>query len=390
MEETDRLFACPFCRVKSFLVSRGCFQYALPARNPADRDLVYLPYWRFKGVSLFCLPGAVEHKFIDLSHLAVPAAGVPMTLGLRPQALKLKFVAPDMTGRFIRPVATVEETLAAFDRRIARNGPQSVLAGAHLGESVSLLYSPFSIKNRLYDAVLDTAVGKVPAELAEGGLKAGGPDWRVRFIPALCPDCGWDLEGAKDALALLCRNCNATWYPQADRLARVESYCLPEKIGAATHFPFWQVSAEVSGADLRSQADLARIANLPRVIEASAVEKPFRFWAPAFKIRPQNFLRLAESLTLIQAQEALTEGQPEAVHHPVTLPVEEVGECLKIVLAGFFKPAHRLAELLPAMSIRLNSFSLAYLPFVADQHDYFQPHTRLTINKNLVALSANL
>lgn len=390
MEETDRLFACPFCRVKSFLVSRGSFQYALPAINSADNDLVYLPYWRFKGVSLFCRPGGVEHKFVDLSHLAVEAAGVPMTLGLRPQALKLKFVAPDMAGRFIRPAASFEETLAVFDRRIARSGPQSPLASAHLGESVSLLYSPFSIKTRLYDAVLDAAVGEVPNELADGGLKAGAPDWRVRFIPALCPSCGWDLEGAKDALVLLCRNCQATWYPQADRLTRVESYCLADKPGTVTHFPFWQVSAEVGGADLRSQADLARVANLPRVIGAGAAEKPFRFWAPAFKIRTQNFLRLAESLTLIQAQEALTPGQPTGAHHPVTLAVEEAGECLKIVLAGFFKPRHRLTELLPAISIRLRSFSLAYLPFTADQHDFFQPHTRLTINKNLMALSSNL
>ncbi|MCK7515939.1 MAG: hypothetical protein MZV70_76205 [Desulfobacterales bacterium] len=51
LEETDRLFACPFCRVKSFLLTRDYFRYVLPAKNPAGKELVYFPYWRFKGHS---------------------------------------------------------------------------------------------------------------------------------------------------------------------------------------------------------------------------------------------------------------------------------------------------------------------------------------------------
>jgi DNA-directed RNA polymerase subunit RPC12/RpoP len=390
LEETERLFACPFCRVKSFLLSRGGFQYVLPARNPADEALVYLPYWRFKGVSIFCRPDGVGHRFVDVSHRAVEAAGVPVTLGLRAQALKLKFVSPDMAGRFIQPAVTFQETLVEFDRRIARSGPGSILAGAHLGESVSLLYAPFSIRNKLYDAVLNSVVGAVPAELGADGLKTGSPDWRVRFVAALCPACGRDLEGAKDALVLICRSCDSAWYPRGDRLQRVACGCLAEPTEAATHFPFWQVCADVTGTDLGNQADLARLANLPRRIAPDAAGKPFRFWAPAFKIRAQNFLRLSESLTLTQAQEALAPGTPAGAHHPVTLAAEEVCECLKVILAGFLKPRHRLAELLPPISIRPRSFSLAYLPFVADQHDFIQTRTRLAINRNLLALSGNL
>jgi NADH pyrophosphatase NudC (nudix superfamily) len=26
-----------------------------------------------------------------------------------------------------------------------------------------------------------------------------------------CPHCGWDMEGGKDSLVLICRNCNIAW-----------------------------------------------------------------------------------------------------------------------------------------------------------------------------------
>jgi len=155
LEETDRLFACPFCRVTSLLLTHDYFRYVLPARNPAGKDLVYVPYWRFKGMLLFSLPAGVEYKFIDVSHCATDAPAIPVTLGLRSQALKLKFVSRDMPGRFVRPARSFEETLAAFNRRFGQALPQPILHCAHLGESMSLMYSPFYTTDKLYDAVLD-------------------------------------------------------------------------------------------------------------------------------------------------------------------------------------------------------------------------------------------
>jgi hypothetical protein len=61
-----------------------------------------------------------------------------------------------------------------------------------------------------------------------------------------------------------------------------------------------------------------------------------------------------------------------------------------VVLAAFFKPRRVLLELLPAMTIRPMQHTLTYLPFIEDQHDFIQPQTRLSINKNLLSLSGNL
>ena len=390
LEETDRLFACPFCRVTSLLLTRDYFRYVLPARNPGGKDLVYVPYWRFKGILLFSLPTGVEYKFIDVSRCAADAPPIPLTLGLRSQALKLKFMAPEMPGRFVQPTRSFDDTLAAFHRRFGQALPGPILHCAHLGESMSLMYSPFYATDKLYDAVLDSPVPAACGGLPDAGLAGGRPDWSVRFVAALCPACGWDLEGARNSLAMLCRNCQSVWYPGTETLTRVESACLEGTVEGGVYFPFWQITCDLSAIDLKTYADLARIANLPTIVGSTAGRKAFRFWTPAFKIRAQVFLRLAESLTLLQAQDRAAPTLPPRPHHPVTLPVEEACESLKVVLAAFFKPQRVLPELLPAITIRPLHHTLTYLPFTEDQHDFIQPHTRLAINKNLLSLSGNL
>ena len=62
LEETERLFTCPFCRVKSYLVTRDYFRYMLPHAAPAGKSLVFLPYWRFKGSFFVSLPGGHKTK----------------------------------------------------------------------------------------------------------------------------------------------------------------------------------------------------------------------------------------------------------------------------------------------------------------------------------------
>ena len=255
---------------------------------------------------------------------------------------------------------------------------------------MGMLYSPFYAQDRLYDAVLDQPVAPLSEGFPHDGYQGAKPDWKAHFMAALCPDCGWDLEGERDALVLHCRNCKSAWYPSRERLTRVESSCLEGAEQGSLFLPFWQVSCDISEVTLKNYADLITLANLPRVAEKSFEEREFRFWTPAFKLRAPAFLRIAESLTLIQAQPLLAPSLPPGRHHPVTLPVEEACESLKIVIAGFLKPRHMLVDILPRITIHPTQFRLAYLPFNEDQHDYFQPHTHVAVNKNLLSLSRNL
>ena len=86
MEETDRLFTCEFCRVKSYLVAEDVFRYLLPSQAPESKNLLYFPYWRFKGMLFSCAGSGIAHKFVDVSHQAVLSHLFPNSLGLRSQA----------------------------------------------------------------------------------------------------------------------------------------------------------------------------------------------------------------------------------------------------------------------------------------------------------------
>lgn len=390
LEETDRLVVCPFCRVRSVLTSRDYFRYALPACRPAGRELIYAPYWRFKGFMLFALPEGVDHKYVDATQLGVDLEHVPRTLGLRAQAMKLKFATPETEGRFIPPSRSFRATLDRFQQRFSRSRSSPALAAAHLGEAMGLVYAPFYADQKLRDGVLDAPIGAVPdgwdaAAGAAGRLTAG-----VSFLPALCPACGWDLEAERDALVLLCRNCSSAWAPAGEALERVECGWLKEPEVGVTFLPFWLTPCKIAGIALATYADLVRVANLPKVLMPAFELRPFCFWTPAFKLRASAFLRLAESLTLTQPQEMIAPGLPPRRHHAASLPAAQAAESLTVTLSGILKPVRLAAEILPTIEIRPTGHRLAYLPFREDRHDLIQPQTRVAINKNLLALSRSL
>ncbi len=70
LEETDRLFSCAYCRVRLYLLSRDYFRYSLPASESFSRDILFVPYWRFKGTVFFCTANGIKHTFNDVSSLA--------------------------------------------------------------------------------------------------------------------------------------------------------------------------------------------------------------------------------------------------------------------------------------------------------------------------------
>ncbi len=392
LEETDRLVACPYCRVRSVLMARDYFRYALPARSPAGRELIYAPYWRFKGFVLSARPEGVDHTFVDVTRLGVDLGSLPRTLGLRAQAMKLTFATPETEGRFILPSRSFEETLEGFQQHLARRRhPSTELAAAHLGEAMGLVYAPVYEEDKLKDGVLDTVIGKIPsgweeATAAAGRLKAG-----VSFLPALCPACGWDLAGERDALVLLCPNCSSAWVPAGEEIRRVEcGYLGAAEADKYYYLPFWLTSCEIAGLDLATYADLIRLANLPKVSRPEFASRGFCFWTPAFKLRASAFLRLSESLTLSQPQEMIIPGLPPGWHHAASLPSNEAEGCLRVVLATILAPVKSRFEIIPDLTIRVTGHRLAYLPFQGDQHDYIQPQTRIAINKNLLALSRSL
>ena len=367
------------------------FRYVLPHATQAHHDLIYFPYWRFKGMLFFCGPTGITNRFVDVSHQAIETARFPLSVGVRSQAMKLRFLSADMEGRFLKPRLPFEKIAANFESRFGKALPKPILHQAHIGEALSLIYSPFYIKDKLYDAIIDKpASAQAWEDFNIDDLDGGSPKWHIRFVSTLCPNCGWDLEGQRDSLVILCKNCNSAWYPVGRRLKQLKFARIQEAGENTLYLPFWRIRAEISGIDLRSYADLVRVANLPKAVQKGWEEIPFRFWIPAFKIRPQLFLRLASHITASQPREELIPELPATRIHPSTLPVKEAIESLEIALADFMKPRQKMMERFDNIHIDAQSFTLIFVPFNEEHHEFIQHDYQVAINKNVLAHSKNL
>ena len=388
MEETDRLFACKFCRVKSYLEASDVFRYLLPSTAPASNELLYVPYWRFKGMLFSYAGNGVGHKFVDVSHQATAAPVFPVSLGLRSQALKLKFITPETEGRFLKPTQSLAHIKQKFDERFDKTLPKPVLHHAHIGETISLIYAPYYLDNRLYDAVVNRPIAAAALDTAQlDQLPDENPHWRIHFKATLCPYCGWDLDGERDSLVLLCRNCTSVWYPVRKGLKQIKFGKQPSEDVNAIYLPFWCIKSNIKGIELQSYADLIRVANIPRVVQPGWEKIGFRFWVPAFKVRPKIFMQLSKNMTLAQLRTKLVDELPENRHYRINLPITEANESLKVNLASFFKPKNELIDILPRISVSAQSFALVYVPFIEKHHEYVHPDLHFAINKNTLKLS---
>jgi hypothetical protein len=391
LEETDHLFVCGFCKVKSFLQSRDFFRYVLPHKAPKGKPLVYLPYWRFKGCLFSCVSGGVRQKIVDVSHQGIGSRYFPVSLGLRSQTLKLRFVSPETEGDFLKPSLSYSEVLDLVEKRFSSSLPKPVFAQAFVGETLSQIYAPFYIEDKVYDAVLNRAVSPASGEdVQHDNLPGGRPDWRIQFLPALCPHCGWDLDGQRDSLALNCKNCNSLWMAGKKGFTKVSFGAMQEDGKQMIYLPFYRIKAAVTGIGLDSYADLIQLANLPKVVQEEWKNRDFRFWSPAFKIRPLDLLRFARNLTLAQPENDFAPVFPEGEIHPVTLSIQEAVESLKINLASFMKPQRSLFPKLQDIHIKARSFVLIYVPFHRRGNELTQPAFRLRLNKNLLNYARHL
>ena len=374
-------------------MAKDFFRYVIPHCAPEGTDLIHVPYWRFKGTLFSCAAGNIHKRFMDISHPAVSLSGFPSSLGLRAQAMKLGFLTPDLPGYFLRHTLPARQIMNLFAARFSASLSAPALCQEFVGENLSLIYAPFYVQEgQLRDAVLhhpvitDLPDGFAPAAWGEKSGK-----WQVRFVPSLCPACGWDLQGEPDALVFLCRNCERAWQAGPDRLMPVTFGRLsaddPEN---RTWFPFWRIQADVSGISLQSCADLIRSANLIKVAREEDEQSRFYFWFPAFKVQPRFFLNLSRQMTLSQPREKPVHQLPPGRMISANFPVSEAVKSLKINLASFLKPPSLVQNRISEIDIRPRKYLLVLIPFREDHLDYFQPDFQMAVNKNMLGLSRNL
>lgn len=381
LEETDRLLACPFCRTKLYLVPEGRhFRYHIPPPAGAEGELLYIPYWRLRG-SFFTLSAfEMTTRYVDSTALAVGIPGLPPTLGFRPQVLKLRFDCPATEGRFI---PAERPALDAIPGRKETRG--AVLQRCFIGEAVSLIHAPLLLRGGiLHDAVTGRAVCACAIEDQQRlHASPAAAEGQVRFVPTLCPHCGWDMEGEGDSLVLICRNCNTAWICPGQAFERVGFSVMippPDTGEIAIYLPFWRMKPRFEGLDLACWADLIRIANLPRVITPEIAAAPLYLWSPAFKIHPALYARWSRQMTVFRPLGDETGRPPDRPFYPVTLPLGEATEGIVINLAQLIADKRKFYPKLAALSVTLEESRLEYHPFIRSQNELLHAKMRVSLD----------
>ena len=395
LEESDRLFSCLYCKVRNYLASRDYCRYYLSPPASLLKDTIFVPYWRFKGMVFSCEPYEVKEKILDATLLASRQSRLPLSLGLRPQVLPLRFVSPDTEGTFITADLSSETALACIEVQhtsVEGSPGGSTFHKAFIGETISLIYAPLTVRaGVLNDAILNRPVASFSQEEIEGLLSSSQhPDWQMSFVPALCPNCGWDLQGERDSLVLLCSNCDSAWEASQGTLKRLEFGVTSTVEAPVTCLPFWRMIVACEGLTMKSHADLARLMNVPVMGKPEWESQSISFWSPAFKINPVSFLRLSQQVTVFQPKEEMKQALPESPLYPVNLPVSEAAESLKIILAHIAVPKKKYFPLLPEMSIRLKESLLVYLPFRERGSELIHVQMNLSINRNTLTFGRSL
>ncbi len=386
LAETDRLLTCSYCGVKNYLHGSRPFRYVLPPAKPLRQPLLLAPYLRFKGTIFLVTGEEIEHRVVDTTQAGNPMPGLPPSLGVRPQAMRLRRIGADAEDRYLSlalKASVVLEKAIAVSSLSARAG-QSLLHRAYIGESLSCIYLPLERKRRgLVDAVTgELLIGT--DELAADAIPSQPfqPDWQVRFLATLCPRCGGSLDGAHDCQVMTCANCHSAWGFGAQGLARIDWALVPGSPATSLYLPFWKISAHIPALKIYSYADFVERTNQPFLARAPWHERVFSLWIPAVKLRPKVYLQAGRQATLAQWLVQPEEGRVVRDLFPVTLPASEARQAAKIILAASTTSPRLVFPFLPQVQLTEVVLQLIYLPFVDKGHDWLQPDTGIVIGKN--------
>lgn len=397
LKETDRLFSCTFCRVKLYIMSSGFFRYCIPPPEDLEEEIVYAPYWRFRGMSFSLSQQGLKHRVIDTSFPATGYDFLPPSLGLRPQTQKLKFMSPEIKGKFLKqkiPFKQIFSNIKAEEKTSAEQIENpSVFLQSFIGETTSLIYAPFYLKDyRFHDAILKSPVQTESDNKPRSVPLEKTQNWNRSFQPTLCPLCGWDLNGEKESCILICNNCHSAWKASPSGFKKVRFEVIQIQGDNILYVPFWKMQTNVDELQLHTYADLARFANIPKAANRAWEKEKLYFWSPAFKVAPKLFLRLSKQLTLSHFMEK-GQNKPEKTElhfFPVTLPAAEAAQSIRITLARLVTHKKNVYPMLPDLKINVRGSSLIYLPFIVRTNEVVQHHLKFSINKNALKFGKNI
>lgn len=391
LQETEHIVRCSFCRVRHVISAIPC--PCLYVQPRLQGEMIYVPYWRFKGTSFVLDQGKVSFKIVDATRLARKEQSFPFSLGLKVQTQTISFVQPDTQGRFLQPhipLRTAVATIGSGGHRIGHSGASGKVQ-TQVGEVTSLVYAPLYLEgHKIWDAISGKELPRDATlwkSLQSERTRVPYPD----FWPALCPTCGWDLSGKRDSLVQFCSGCGQAWMAGERGLLQIQVSLVPGPgKGPYLFLPFWHLEIAVPELEIHTMADFSRIFRRGSRIHPHGGpdgDRPAVFFIPAFKIRPRIFLRLARQMSLVSQFKEVSSGSELGEGFPVTIVQSEAFEALIPVLGHLIRHQKTMESLCSQNGLKLRSARLMYIPFLHQGMDYVHPELNIAIPERALFFS---
>ncbi len=323
--------------------------------------MVYVPYWRFKGLEFTLGDKRPGFRVIDHSHRAVKINDFPVSLGFRSQTQSLKFIQKEVAGSFLTPDITQKEIIG----QISGSSEKKI----HIGEILSLIFMPFY---RDKDRLIDGLSGKILEKSLILASDQKRPNVHHIVTPSLCPNCGWALKGRTTSLVLHCTHCERVWLIHRKKLNSIKFRVADIHEKTDILIPFWRFSIMFKNLELSTFAQLIKIANLSKVIRKSDETQRLYFYIPAFKINPKLFLRISKQTTLAQMAFLKMTALPKIDFLPADLSLEEGFQAVFPLLMELCANKKETWAVLKTEQLKLTSFDLTYLGFQKAGSEYVQ------------------
>lgn len=368
----DPVVRCSFCRTALYVRAAGPLLYHWPLADPPPPGLVWIPYWRFRGLWYRVGERGTGGILLDATVNARRGVREGSGLGIRPQVVAFRMGLPE-AGRVLWPDLSLGDAVAVSEARLEGLSAGPAPVRRLVGEVAAVLWAPFALERAgerwgltaLFPDGPSGPLDRAEALSLRKGLDGPPGEWRPRFLALRCPECGDDLPTVAHAVGFWCGRCGRGWWPRGPRLAPLLFTVRPAQGRDARYLPFWELEVSAKGLPFRSRSDLVRWAVPYWRPGPGDDRRPAAVRIPAFKTHPRLFLRIGRNLTLADLPAGgLDRLPPAAVEvEPARLPLGEAAQSLKPVLAELAGTQYRKRRAVLFARLRVRRAGLVLLPF---------------------------